>query len=466
LSNDALAQSVGLTGFISDLPSIGGLLKSRVQDFRVDEVATRIGFDDKGRFTVASVTLVNWETNRFVSKLAGRLRISRNRIYFAGTKDKRAVTKQLFVIDSPRHKVAEVELPDVDIEILGRTHQKLGFGNHMGNRFTIVVRGCADESGKPLSEEEALERIEGIIEGMSTRLGENRFANLIGPQRFGAGRPVTAEVGRHLLNDDVEAAVMTYLGMPGKDDQEEAAAFRTHIREQGCDQAALDLIPKWLGFERDILSHLIDNPEDWLGAFRTLPNNLQLMTIHALQSVVFNRLIQKRLDSDMSLTTPLEGDVVAHLDDKGKLDLSRPVIAESRTLSRLSRNCQLNRLAVTGLLPGNEVLRAEGEVRKIEDEVIEECGLEGATWQVEKIRRLSTKGTRRALVATFSDLTFEAVPPAGEETLGERWSSGPKPEDQWHPEGACIRFRFTLPSGTYATTFLREFMHSPIDHYS
>ncbi len=465
MSTDALAEMMGLTSFISESPGIGGLLKARVQDFRVDEVSTRLGFDDKGRFTVASVTLTNWETNRFVSKLASILRISRNRIFFAGTKDKRAVTKQLFVIDAPRKKVREVDLPDVDIEILGRTHQKLGFGNHMGNRFTIVVRGCVDESGNPLDNQETLNRIQTCVNVMAARLGENRFPNMIGPQRFGAGRPVTAEVGRHVLNNDIKSAVMTYLGMPGKDDKDEAAEFRTYIREHGCNQTALEKIPKWLGFERGILSHLVENPEDWIGAFRTLPNNLQLMTIHALQSVVFNRLIQKRLESGMALSTPVEGDVVSHLDDKGKLDLSRPVIAESRTLSRLSRNCNLNRLAVTGLLPGAEVIRAKGEAGELEDEVIKVCGLENLDWQVESIKRLSTKGTRRAMIATFSDLTFEPVPPAGDETMDNKWQTGPKQGDKWHPEGACIRFRFTLPSGTYATTLLREFMHSPVDHY-
>ncbi|MFL2967548.1 MAG: tRNA pseudouridine(13) synthase TruD [Candidatus Poseidoniaceae archaeon] len=79
---DSLANSIGLTGFAVDSKGIGGVLKSRVSDFRVDEISTKISLDSKGRFTAANVTLTNWETNRFISKLASACGISRNRIFF------------------------------------------------------------------------------------------------------------------------------------------------------------------------------------------------------------------------------------------------------------------------------------------------------------------------------------------------------------------------------------------------
>ncbi len=50
-------------------------------------------------------------------------------------------------------------------------------------------------------------------------------------------------------------------------------------------------------------------------------------------------------------------------------------------------------------------------------------------------------------------------------SLFERWASGPREGERWHPEGACLRLRFTLPPGTYATVLMREFMRSPLDHY-
>ena len=87
-----------------------------------------------------------------------------------------------------------------------------------------------------------------------------------------------------------------------------------------------------------------------------------------------------------------------------------------------------------------------------------------SNWRIEDIPRLSTRGTRRPLVAEFHEFSYESVTIASAESLGDSWKEGPNEGDRWHPEGACIKFRFTLSSGTYATTLLREFMQSPINH--
>jgi tRNA(Glu) U13 pseudouridine synthase TruD len=88
--------------------------------------------------------------------------------------------------------------------------------------------------------------------------------------------------------------------------------------------------------------------------------------------------------------------------------------------------------------------------------------LEDVSWYVERIPRLSTKGTRRALVTSFGDFHVDTVPIVDDDTLGTKWKQGPGENGRWHPEGACIRFRFTLSSGSYATTLLREFMQCPL----
>jgi tRNA pseudouridine13 synthase len=406
--------------------------------------------------------LTNWETNRFCNTLAKALSIPRNRIFFAGTKDKRAVTQQLFVIDAPRAKVAAVEIPDVEIEVIGRTHQKIGFGNHRGNRFTIVVRGCANEDGSPMSVEDALEQVKLIQEEMASKLGDNKFPNWIGPQRFGSGRPVTAEVGRHVIAGDWKQAALTYIAMEGESENDDVAAFRAHVRKNGPTEEGLELAPRWLGFERKMVEHLLHRPDDYIGAFRKLPGNLQLMTVHALQSVVFNKSLHARLAAEHPISWPVAGDMVGRIDEKGQLDASSCVVVEERTLPRIIRNCELGRLSPTGPLPGTEIKTCEGKSGDIEKQVIDSMGLTDMDWNVEAIPRLSTRGTRRSLVTSFNELSVDNVPLADDESMGERWKTGPNENSRWHPEGACIRFRFTLASGSYATTLLREFMRCPL----
>jgi tRNA pseudouridine13 synthase len=461
---DPLAESIGLVGFATNNDGIGGIIKSRVTDFRVEEIATPVHLDNKGRFTVAKITLTNWETNRFCNQLAAKLRIPRNRIFFAGTKDKRAVTSQLFVIDAPMNKVADVELPDVEIEVLGRTHQKIGFGNHRGNRFTIVVRGCCDKDGQPLTEEQALAEVERIRSDMEDALGPQRFPNWIGPQRFGSGRPVTPYVGRHVVLGDWEAAVMTYLSMEGPNEEEEAHAIRQEIREHGLNEAMLEKLPRWMGFERTMIEHLLAHPDDHVGAFRKLPANLQLMTVHALQSIVFNKSLHQRIQAALPLTTPVVGDIVGRVDEKGQLDVPSCVVVDTRTLSRIARNCEMGRLMTTGPLPGSDYAMATGEPGKVEHEALVSEELDGVDWAVEDIPRLSTTGTRRGLVAQFDEFSADIVPIADARTMGARWESGPAEGDRWHPDGACVRFRFTLSSGSYATVLLREFIQGPLSN--
>ena len=187
------------------------------------------------------------------------------------------------------------------------------------------------------------------------------------------------------------------------------------------------------------------------------------MTIHAAQSIIFNKSLNQRISSGLPISTPVEGDLVGRIDEKGQLKVNSCVTVEKRTLPRISRNCELGRLVTTGPLPGSEIFVADGEAKKIELSAIQDSGLTNVNWLVDEIPRLSTKGTRRALVTTFSDLFIDAVPIAMDESLGEKWNRGPTAGSRWHPEGACLRFRFSLSSGSYATTLLREFMQCPLN---
>lgn len=463
--NEDIEKYLGLSGWAHEGHGIGGLLKVRIEDFRVEEESSTPALDKKGRFTVARVTLRNWETNRFLRRLAGACGISRKRIFSSGLKDKRAVTTQMLVIDAPRKKVEAVDIPDSEIEILGRSHQKIGMSDHDGNRFTITVRGCCDVDGTPLDAKEAMRRVLEIREGMASRLGDDAFPNWIGPQRFGATRPVTPKVGRAVVEGDFERAVDLYLGMPGSRMTEDVRDFRSMWLETKNPQACLDIAPEHLGFEKSILQVLVDSPENYLKAFRALPPSLQLLTVHSLQSLAFNHALAGRLYAGLDLLEPELGDLVAPIQNSGRVDVSKMALVTETNLERCKRNCRLGRLAVTGPLPGRDAPLAIGEPGKIEGTAIEKTELDDIDWQVQKIPNLSTNGTRRPLCVVFRDFSVEEASIISDDSSSERWEQGPNESDRWHPDGANLRLRFTLPPGTYATVLMREFMRSPLDHY-
>ena len=75
------------------------------------------------------------------------------------------------------------------------------------------------------------------------------------------------------------------------------------------------------------------------------------MFIHAVQSKIFNKYLASRINSNLSLKKPSEGDIVGHLTEKRNIDINNLTIVENETKNRIERNCELGRLAITGPLP-------------------------------------------------------------------------------------------------------------------
>ena len=165
----------------------------------------------------------------------------------------------------------------------------------------------------------------------------------------------------------------------------------------------------------------------------------------------------------MSITTPEAGDLVGRLDERGQLSANNCVTVEQRTAPRIGRNCQLGRLSLTGPLPGRDIRTCDGKPGELEESVLAEMGLSEIDWEIEDIPRLTTSGTRRSMTTSFGEFTVEVAPKASNDSLGEKWNQGPVEGSRWHPDGACLKFRFTLSSGSYATILLREFMRTPLN---
>ena len=149
----SIERTVGIDYYVSDAAGIGGRLRDRPEDFRVRELEA---FDaepadaDPGAYDrlVLRATLRGWDTNDFAARLSGALGISRERVSWAGTKDKRAITTQLFTVRGVDPE-AVPEIDDADVEVVGRAGRDLGFGDLLGNAFRIRVRDPdrPDEAG-------------------------------------------------------------------------------------------------------------------------------------------------------------------------------------------------------------------------------------------------------------------------------------------------------------------------------
>jgi tRNA pseudouridine13 synthase len=473
-------RAVGVDHYVSDCEGVGGRLRARPGDFRVREIE-RFEWEsvdaDPGSYphVVFRATLAGWDTNDFARALSDRLGISRERVSWAGTKDKRAVSTQLFSIRAPdpddaagidASAVGAVDLDEAEIEVLGRAGRAIRFGDLAGNAFTVVVHdterpGRVDAITEQLRAFAAGEGVPGVGDGDGSAPDDPGSAsvrgdadagrsdepttvgvpNYFGGQRFGSLRPVTHEVGLEAVRGNWRGAVLAYVGRPHEREPgstREARAFAEREAASGTPDwnAILDRLPRRLGFERAMVQRLVENDtrrrEDFREALEAVPSNLQRLFVNAAQSYLFNRMLSARLERGLPFARAVAGDVVCFADrNSGALALPDPdrrqQVDEGR-VETVDRHVARGRAFVTAPLVGTATEFSDGEPGEIERSVCEEAGLEPADFDLPC--EFHSTGTRRGVLVRAA-LEVRQDP---------------------------LTFEFSLPKGSYATVVLREFL--------
>jgi tRNA pseudouridine13 synthase len=279
------------TKFYTKGKGIGGRIKQRIEDFKVEEIPKKVfplhdlmKRKDDNKYTVFWMEKFNWDTQGALMALAYQLRVYANVFSIAGTKDKRAVTKQRVSTDLSTSRLKNVRVKDIKLYNFSKG-RKLELGDLDGNDFEIILRDIDLEK----------DEIEKRLIVLSKEL-ENGMPNYFGPQRFGITRPITDVVGKEIVKGDLENAMRIYLCKVFPDEAEESKEARKildkHWNKKGFTKA-LELYPNRLKYERLIISHLAEHPKDFEGAFGKIPKRLRKIFPNAVQSRIFNRILKK-----------------------------------------------------------------------------------------------------------------------------------------------------------------------------
>lgn len=369
--------------YYTESPGLGGAIKEQVDDFRVKELASHN--TGEGNHLIVRLRKQNMTTMQAVDKLSKMLHISRNRINYAGNKDKRAITEQYISIKGvEKEEVRNVYTDEFNLEVVGR-NGKIGLGNLKANRFDIAVRNMK------LPIEDIRDRVLRMVEQM-----DGKMPNYFGQQRFGS-RMITHQVGRHILRQEYEEAVWTYIAKPYEDEYKSIRKVREELWETREVEGAAERFPKKFRHEKALLYHLTKNPGDYRGAIKRLPEGLQQMFVHAYQSWVYNRTLSQLLEEDWydeEYEIPLVG-------YKTEFNDNRP----------------------------DEIIQ----------EVLEEEGVERDDFRKPDFRELQSEGAFRRAFADFRNFEILEVE-----------------EDELNMAKNKMRTGFDLPKGCYATVFLRE----------
>jgi len=373
-------------GFYSETPGIRGALKEQVNDFVVKELASHDTGD--GEHIIVKLRKQNMTTLEAIGKLSNMLHISRDRIGYAGNKDKRAVTEQYISIQGVSEEdVRQIFTDEFDIEVIGEGNH-IGLGNLSANRFEILIR----DLNLPI--EDIRNRSLKIVDEL-----EGKFPNYFGDQRFGSARPITHQVGRHILRGEYEKAVWTYIAKPYDSEYKSIRKTRQKLWESRDPEDAAEKFPESYRYEKTLLYHLTKNEGDYQGAIKRLPEGLQQLFVHAYQSWIFNRVLSNLLEDewfDPEYEIPLVGFKTDLKDNK----------------------------------PENMI-----------EEILEEEGVSQEDFRLQDFPELRSKGSFRRAFADFRNFEILEIE-----------------EDDLNMTQNKMRVKFDLPKGCYATVLLREVM--------
>lgn len=231
------------------------------------------------------------------------------------------------------------------------------------------------------------------------------FPNYFGPQRFGSSRKNTHKIGEAIVRGNLKEAVEIFLTDYEGEENIEAIEARKQLKEEGDYKRALKFFPKYLWLERLVIQHLAKNERDYANALRKLPRQILILFIHAFQAHLFNILLSERLKNKELKVE--EGEY------KCGERLGFPFIEDKN-----------NGKWIVGKIIGYESILNEREKN-----LLEKFEIRKEDFKISQIPEIGSKGSYRTLLAPLKNFYFEKN-----------------------------TFRFELPSGSYATSALREFI--------
>jgi tRNA pseudouridine13 synthase len=407
-------QELGLSWYRTDFAGTGGTLRNTPDDFEVSEIANHTM--STGPYLICVLKKKNWDQHRAIKAIASGLGISQQRISFAGTKDKRAITTQyISLYNCSENDISRLSIPDISLTPVGTSQHPIGLGNLEGNEFKIRIRGLSDSS-LVVSPESF---IQTIAEGVP---------NYVGYQRFGVIRPVTHHIGLEILKGNYQEAIRVMIGKPGIRMEEREQEGRACYLDTEDPAQCLHLLPNRLSLERSVLHYLVSSPHDYLGAIRSLPRTLRSMYVSAVQSWIFNVTLSLRIEDGRSLYEPDVGDRLIWPD--GRTDQTTSATVRAATVQTKRGKCGL-----ALLLPGGTFVPGPGDDDKNISHILEQQGITSDMFgTITKTLDTTFAGSFRPILMK-TDLSISHIE---EDTI----------------------VRFSLPPGQYATTILRELMKS------
>jgi tRNA pseudouridine13 synthase len=442
-----LDKLLGIEVYATRTKGVGGVIRESIDDFVVEEVlvdGSKASLNgevpnrvlgstlQRQRYLLCILVKRNWDTFIAVKNIAKSLGIDQARVQFAGIKDAKAVTAQHITIENILvEDIAKVDVKDVEVLPVGYVREMLSLFYLLGNNFTITIKSTR---GPEAAVQEEISQTLQLLESIGG------IPNFFGHQRFGTTRPITHLVGKALVRGNFEEAAMLFLAKPSVHEHPASRQARQELETtKNFNQAVADF-PKQLRFEKIMLDHLADNPDDFVGAFQCLPLKLQALFVQAHQSYLFNRFLSERIKHGLPLNEAVEGDYVVGVERSGLPMTSVAKVATAENLPELNAQVKAGRLRVSLPIFGVKQKLSRGNMGLIENEVLLQEEVETKNLRFNVLSRTGGKGGLRTAVTPIKDFKLQSVSASAD------------------GKGYEAKVSFMLLRGSYATVVLREIM--------
>jgi tRNA pseudouridine13 synthase len=445
---------LGIEVYASETRGIGGVIRRSVEDFVVEEVlvdGSRAKIEkaaesqvlgaspSRQRYLLCILVKRNWDTFIAIKNIAKQLSISQKQISIAGIKDAKAVTAQHITIEhSSMENASKINVKDIEVRPVGYFRDKLSPYYLLGNNFNVRVKSI-NLAGSTIRKRTAatikeLEAIGGI-------------PNFFGHQRFGTTRAITHLVGKAIVKGDFEEAAMLFLAQPSAHEHPSSRQAREELQSKRDFKQALQNFPKQLRYERLMLSHLVEKPEDFVGAFKRLPVKLQALFVQAYQSHLFNRFLSERISNGFALNKAEVGDYLVNVERSGLPMIKTGKIACADALAETDALIRAGRMRIAIPLVGIKQRFSQGIMGQIEKQILEAESIKTENFRIDAIPKISGRGELRAIVSPIKNFKLRGISASAD-----------------NPKEHQAELEFMLLRGSYATVLLREIMkpHNPI----
>lgn len=266
-----------------------------IQNVNIEEDHAQGIENSEGQTIFGTLVKCKLQTSEAINELCRHFNLSPQQVQYAGLKDKDAITAQALSFHKTKTEITSLKTPHFVLKNIYKGKGGVTIGSLKGNRFTILARTTSPVN-KTLWKEN-LERIE--------REGIYNFFYL---QRFGSPRFMNFEWLLDILRGQHEKALLDFIGQSGERDIPYFQTLRQKICEAGKNWDAIEQImtPLPLSFveELKLVRHLKNNPEDFIGAWQQIPEQLTLWSA-ALSSYLFNQKISECLEKKIPLPAEL-----------------------------------------------------------------------------------------------------------------------------------------------------------------